>query len=86
MTMSNSDYNLRFLSQGGVNITDEKRSFDAFYETYGTEPEADGDLPDRLASGGHISSESRFFGVIDIIITGEVRPFAIYHIHISHQR
>jgi hypothetical protein len=61
-----------FFSQGGVNITDETRSFSAFYETYRTEPVADGDLPDAL------SSASRFFGAIDIIITGEVCPFTMH--------
>jgi hypothetical protein len=56
--------------QGGVNITDEKRSFNAFYETYKSEPVAEGVSPDNLIDGGCVSS--RFFGAIDIIITGEV--------------
>jgi len=58
----------RFVNvQGGVNITDEDRSFNAFYETYEAEPVIEDDRQDGFASG----HASRFFGVIDIIITGE---------------
>jgi len=59
---------LQFLLQGGVNITNETRSFNAFYETYRPEPE-------DLINGGHVSSRSR---PIDIIITGEVCPFTLH--------
>jgi hypothetical protein len=69
---------LYFLLQGGVNITNETRSFNAFYETYRPEPVADGYSSKDIINDGHVSSRSRFFGAIDIIITGEVCPFTLH--------
>jgi hypothetical protein len=68
---------LYFLLQGGVNITNETRSFNTFYETYRPEPVADSYSSEDLINGGHVSSRSRFFGAIDIIITGEVCLFTL---------
>lgn len=68
------DTGRRFLLKGGVNITDETHSFDAFYETYRAEPIADEDV-ERY---DQFSLDARFFGAVDIIITGEVCPC---HIH-----
>lgn len=54
---------LVLLTQDGISMTDPQRSFRAFYKTY--RPELDDDEEQTL--------QSRFFGVTDIIITGQVR-------------
>lgn len=56
------------MCKGGVSITDEIHSFNAFYETYKAEPVADGDV----LTDDQFSSNARFFGAVDIIVTGEV--------------
>lgn len=52
-----------FFTQDGISMTDPQRSFRAFYKTY--RPELGDDDEQTL--------QSRFFGVTDIIITGQVR-------------